>query len=91
MTMKPGDLLRPFRAGWCAATLQKTAHLDVWSDDFSWAGKWQHDQVGILLTGRRQIGEGSGDPNGYVLIEVLLNGRTVWAVEEDVEVINETR
>ena len=85
--MKPGDLLksrRPNLPGFC--------YLNVWSSpesNYAWAGHWLPDQVGILLTGRRQIIWPSGHthPDAPYGVEVLLDGRVVWVEEEEVEVI----
>ena len=95
--MKTGDLVRPVRAA--LADLRDVAYLDTWvwkepeeiiAHDV-WAGKWQHDQVGILLEGRHEVDGGRSNPTGYVMREVLLDSRAIWVPEEEIEAIDESR
>ena len=94
--MRTGDLVRPVRAGWSEEMLRNASYLDVWDNDSggeikhdTWAGKWEHDQVGVLLEGRRLISEDPNDPNThtYTMVQVLLSGRLVWVVQEELEVV----
>ena len=94
--MKSGDLIRPIRAG--LDSLKGVAYLDIWTwdnphdttDHAAWAGKWRHDQVGILLEGRREVSSGLGHTGGYVMLEVLLDGNVKWVLSDEVEAIDET-
>jgi hypothetical protein len=86
--MKPGDLLQPRR--WNIYYGTSINYLDVWNrpdgtDD--WQGKWEHGQVGVLLEGRYASGDIDIDPTVVIMIEVLLEGRKCWAVEDEVEVL----
>jgi hypothetical protein len=96
-SMKPGDLVRPVRAA--QSDLRSVAYLDTWvwkepeeviAHD-AWAGKWRHDQIGMLLDGRHEVNGGRSNLVSYVMREVLLEDRIVWVVEEEIEVFNEAR
>lgn len=86
--MKPGDLLKPRR--WNVTCKVPITYLDVWnrpdgSDD--WQGKWEHDQIGLLLPGRYVSGDPDRDPTSCTMLEVLLNDRVCWVLEDEVEVV----
>ena len=86
--MKPGDLLRPKR--WHQAHNVPTTYLDVWDrpDGWdNWQGKWEHEQIGVLLEGRHV----AGVEEEYAFVEVLLNGKVCWVIEDEVEVLDENR
>ena len=84
--MKPGDLLQPRR--WNIYYGTSINYLEVWNrpdGTEDWQGKWEHGQVGVLLEGRYVSGDIDIDPTVVIMIEVLLEGRKCWAVEDEVE------
>jgi len=84
--MKPGDLLQPRR--WNIYYGTSINYLEVWNrpdGTEDWQGKWEHGQVGVLLEGRYVSGDIDIDPTVVTMIEVLLEGRKCWAVEDEVE------
>jgi hypothetical protein len=85
--MKPGDLLQPRR--WNLHHKVPINYLEVWDvpdGDHDWQGKWEHGHVGVLLEGRYMTGD-PDNPTTLTMIEVLLEGRKCWAVEDEVEVL----
>ena len=86
--MKPGDLLQPRR--WNLTHRIPINYLDVWNrpdGTEDWQGKWEHGKVGVLLEGLYMTGDPDTDSTAMTMIEVLLNGRKCWVVEDEVEVM----
>jgi hypothetical protein len=86
--MKPGDLLQPRR--WNIYYRTPINYLDVWNrpdGTEDWQGRWEHGQVGVLLEGRYTTVDPDTDPTAMAMVEVLLEGRKCWAVEDEVEVL----
>ncbi len=83
--MRPGDLLVTKRS--LSAHMRGIAYLDVWEGPESWstwAGKWEHHKTALLLEGR-EVQNISDDPEDPVVMrEVLLDGRVVWVVEDEI-------
>jgi hypothetical protein len=86
----PGDLLVTRRSLW--ADMRGNTYLDVWESPetwANWAGKWEHHKFALLLGGR-EIQEpilqaADSDPEDPVAMrEVLLDGRVVWVVEDEI-------
>lgn len=81
--MNPGDLVTPSR--WNLTYRVPIDYLEVWDKPDgteSWQGKWEHDEIGVLLGGKYMSGDPDSDPTSYTLVEVLLKGRICW-VDED--------
>jgi hypothetical protein len=83
--MRPGDLLVTKRSLW--ADMRGINYLDVWEGPESWstwAGKWEHHKTALLLEGREIQNNISDVEDPIVMREVLLDGRVVWVVEDEI-------
>jgi len=81
----PGDLLVTKRSLW--ADMRGINYLDVWDGPESWstwAGKWEHHKFALLLEGRALQEQLSEREDPVPMREVLLDGRVVWVVEEEI-------
>ena len=82
--MIPGDLLRTKRSLW---DMRGNTYLDVWDGPehtAGWAGKWEHHKFGLLLEGRALQEQLSEHDDPVPMREVLLDGRVVWVMEDEI-------